>query len=105
VDGLTTVPREQPHTAHFVSHFQSKIQARQPADGQWQTVVTDLNGDGRSDVYLHNSLTRLWYQAITLRWPRHSLLNHADQAPLLDDVLHRCVRPILGEADGEGSDH
>ncbi len=31
----------------------------------WQTVVSDLNGDGRSDVLLFSPFSQAWYRAIT----------------------------------------
>jgi hypothetical protein len=31
----------------------------------WQTYVTDLNGDGNSDVFLYSPQTGMWYQALT----------------------------------------
>jgi hypothetical protein len=30
----------------------------------WATTIVDLNGDGRSDVFLFDPLTREWYQAV-----------------------------------------
>ena len=32
---------------------------------QWETIVSDLNGDGKSDVVLYDPEDRAWYQAIT----------------------------------------
>jgi hypothetical protein len=31
----------------------------------WQTAVSELNGDGKSDVFLYDRWSRLWYRAIT----------------------------------------
>jgi hypothetical protein len=32
---------------------------------RWTISVTDLNGDGRSDVFLFDPATGQWYQALT----------------------------------------